>query len=594
MYLREYETTIGAAPRLQLSSPFSQVCQNQIKSIHVAVVGGGLAGLMAARELGQHGAKVTVFEARSQWGGRVLSNKKFSNGRITELGAELIGSFHTRWLRLAREYGLAMISRMDPELYERAGLNLKLRLNWEPTRDMSMGEIKTIGDEMDKVLQAIALDASKITHQSQPWKETDTVLRGYDNWSVAYALETRYKVKRDGPLWKALQFKLVNDEVAPLDEMNFLGLLCKVRGGQDMKFSNDDPAGYACRMRYWNELEIFRCADGCQTLAEKIAKDIENNYGAWLRPNRAVTSIDIRAKKCVDKRKGVDPNKPCVVLESKKVNPDGTLDRKADSISYHYVILAIPPSVWKERDVRGVKKGVKITVDGKPRHPADEIGLMGMNPAIKFFVDLKERFWIKDKPPAAPYGGSMELGQVWEGTDNQTRIALGKVGTRDVKQGIVLSVFAGPNKPIDPKKPNGPGRAPTLLECEKGLLKLYPNHVKYMNKPPLYANWPKEPFIETGYASPRKGEILDIAEKLSKPFHDLLFFAGEHTRMDFFGYMEGALRSGEDAAMKLMMHSCGLLKEGLPAVPRRPACPTERPLSTRIAGAASIRKKMVF
>jgi len=212
---------------------------------------------------------------------------------------------------------------------------------------------------------------------------------------------------------------------------------------------------------------------------------------------------------------------------------------------------------------------------------------------------LTERFWIKDKPPAAPYGGSWELGQVWEGTDNQTRIALGKArdsrgGVRDVKQGIVLSVFAGPIKPVDPKDPNGPGRAPTLLECEKGLLNLYPNHKRYMNKPPLYCNWPNEPFIETGYASPRKGQILDIVEKLNKPFHDLLFFAGEHTRMDFFGYMEGALRSGEDAAMKLMLHSCGLLKEDIPVSPSRPACPPPRPSPTRIAGAAPIRKKKVF
>ena len=33
-----------------------------------------------------------------------------------------------------------------------------------------------------------------------------------------------------------IEFKLVNDEVAPLDEMNFLGLLCKVRAGQGERF----------------------------------------------------------------------------------------------------------------------------------------------------------------------------------------------------------------------------------------------------------------------------------------------------------------------------------------------------------------------
>jgi monoamine oxidase len=563
-----------------------------LKGLQVAVVGAGFAGLMAARTLCQYGVKVTVYEARSQWGGRVLSNPSFSNGRITEEGAELIGSFHTKWLGLAREYGLAMISRMDPDLYERAGLQLKLRLDLEPTRDLSASDIKRIGQDIDKVLEEIARDASAIKNPSQPWNETNPKIREYDKWSVARALETKYQVKRDGPLWKALRFKLVNDEVAPLDEMNFLGLLCKVRAGQSVEFSNDDPDGRACLMRYWNELEIFRCADGSQTLATEIAKDIMNNYGATIKMRRAVTGIDIRTKKCVQKRPGVDPNKPCVVLESRQViKPDGTLDGAADSIPYHYVILAIPPSVWKERVVKGVKKGVKITVDGKPAHPADadKIGLLGMDPAVKFFVNLTERFWIKEKPPAAPYGGSLELGQVWEGTDNQTRIPPKPGDPPAKKQGIVLSVFAGPIIPLDPRNPRGPGRPPTQEECEKRLLNLYPDYKRFLNGKPKdaikYANWPGVPFIETGYASPKLGEILTIVEKLSKPFHELLYFAGEHTRIDLFGYMEGALRSGEDAAMKIVRQSCGLKDEAS----RFTACPTD----VRVAKVTPVRAKIV-
>ena len=93
------------------------------------------------------------------------------------------------------------------------------------------------------------------------------------------------------------------------------------------------------------------------------------------------------------------------------------------------------------------------------------------------------------------------------------------------------------------------------------------------------------PFIKTGYVSPRIGQIFTIGEKLSKPFHDRLFFAGEHTQMDFFGYMEGALRSGERAAEKLMLQACGLRKEPAPAPPRP---------RVRIAGAAPIREKTAF
>jgi hypothetical protein len=52
-----------------------------------------------------------------------------------------------------------------------------------------------------------------------------------------------------------------------------------------------------------------------------------------------------------------------------------------------------------------------------------------------------------------------------------------------------------------------------------------------------------------------------------------MYFAGEHTRMDFFGYMEGALRSGERAAKQLMLKVCG--KEPVPA-----------PAPVRVASAA--------
>src|SRR5262249_27252735 len=152
--------------------------------------------------------------------------------------------------------------------------------------------------------------------------------------------------------------------------------------------------GRACLMRYWNELEIFRCADGSQTLATKIAEDIVKNYGATIRMRRAVTAIDIRTQKCAQKKPGVDPNKPCVVLESRQViKPDGTLARAADPMPSHNVSLAIPPSVWKGRVVKGVKKGEKIPLEGKPPPPADadKIGLRGMDPAVKFFVNLTER-----------------------------------------------------------------------------------------------------------------------------------------------------------------------------------------------------------
>jgi oxygen-dependent protoporphyrinogen oxidase len=53
---------------------------------HVAVVGGGLAGLVAARELAQSGAQVTVLEERARFGGQVHTER--ADGFVVEHGAE--------------------------------------------------------------------------------------------------------------------------------------------------------------------------------------------------------------------------------------------------------------------------------------------------------------------------------------------------------------------------------------------------------------------------------------------------------------------------------------------------------------------------
>ena len=517
----------------------SAACSQKLKGLgRVAVVGGGLAGLMAARQLVRMGVAVSLFEAREFVGGRVHSNRTFSKGRVIEEGAELIGSFHTRWLELAREFGLAMVSRMESDLYEREGLDSQLVLESRPLDRKTFKALSLAMDE--RVLKPLAELAQRITHPSQPWLQATLTHRGktwalrdLDRMAVEAALPQFCQITARGHnpgdelLWKLLDFKLVNDEVSPLDEMNFLGLLCKVRAGQGERMVPDLPVNAEA---YWDELEIFRCADGCDALATRLAAAIQTpQYGpvpAKLARLVAVTQIQIT-------RLGV-------ALGLKATRPDGRFkdDKTTVLPGFSNVILAIPPSVWAR---------VEITVDGRKVDPADasEIGPLQMNDAVKHFSPLKERFWIKSG--MAPSGGTARGGQVWEGTDNQTRVG---------DQGIVLSVFAGPV--------SAGRKAPTEADIDNGLRSLYPGtpghpgYASHLAGKPLFADWPNKPFIKTGYWSPRPGDIFKVSQKLTQPFHQRLFFAGEHTDTGFFGYMEGALRSGERAARTLMLQACDL------------------------------------
>jgi monoamine oxidase len=75
--------------------------------MRAAVVGAGLAGLVAADELQRAGAEVVVLEARDRVGGRVWS-RELDNGAVVEMGAEFILPGNTAIVELAERFGLGL------------------------------------------------------------------------------------------------------------------------------------------------------------------------------------------------------------------------------------------------------------------------------------------------------------------------------------------------------------------------------------------------------------------------------------------------------------------------------------------------------
>jgi monoamine oxidase len=76
---------------------------------HVVVVGAGLAGLSAARDLEARGARVTVLEARDRIGGRVWTIRDgWRHGQHAEGGADFIEDRQHALIELAREVGVKL------------------------------------------------------------------------------------------------------------------------------------------------------------------------------------------------------------------------------------------------------------------------------------------------------------------------------------------------------------------------------------------------------------------------------------------------------------------------------------------------------
>jgi monoamine oxidase len=78
----------------------------------VVVVGAGLAGLAADRDLAAGGRSVVVLEARDRVGGRVV-NGHTRDGAVVELGGQWVGPTQDRALALAADLGAALFPTYD-------------------------------------------------------------------------------------------------------------------------------------------------------------------------------------------------------------------------------------------------------------------------------------------------------------------------------------------------------------------------------------------------------------------------------------------------------------------------------------------------
>src|SRR5829696_3173425 len=196
---------------------------NVPERVDVVVVGAGMAGLIATRDLLAANVSVLVLEARNRVGGRLL-NHTLGNGSVVELGGQWVGPTQDAVLALAKELGLGLFPTyvegehflaMDGSVKRYVGEDFALP-------EDALADVGETWEHLRKMADEVSLD--------EPWRAENA-----DTWdakTVETWLVANTKTETGLGYWRTIVPALFSAETAEMSLLHFL-FYCRSGGTLD-------------------------------------------------------------------------------------------------------------------------------------------------------------------------------------------------------------------------------------------------------------------------------------------------------------------------------------------------------------------------
>ena len=183
----------------------------------VIVVGAGLSGMIAARQVLEAGLTPLILEADERVGGRILTQEAIP-GVPVELGAQWIGDTHQRMFRLAAELGVQTYPQYDEgeTSYELADSGVLRENEFHARFAAELKELELVLDRLDVLAADVPVDAPWQAPRALEW---DAVTAGawYDAQGLSPVARTLLEICTVGIL------------AVPTAEVSFLHLLFTIQ-----------------------------------------------------------------------------------------------------------------------------------------------------------------------------------------------------------------------------------------------------------------------------------------------------------------------------------------------------------------------------
>jgi monoamine oxidase len=435
------------------------------------VVGAGLAGLAAARELRAADADVIVLEARDRVGGRTL-NEPIGDGNVVEIGAQWVGPTQDRLYALIDELGLETFPTWTKgkSLFEREGRVRTYSGTIPPAYPAGLVEVGLAMRRLNRMAAEVPLGAPWTAREAERW-DAET----FETWMRR---NIRTQAARD-----ILRLAIIGVWAVEPRDVSLLHVLFYIGSAGTLELLTDAEGG----------AQQDRVVGGTQLISLRMAQELGEGLMELSNPVRRI-----------------EWGRDGVVVHGDRLDVRGAR-----------VIVAAPPTL-----------AGRIAWD--PPLPALRDGLsqrMAQGSVVKCMAIYERPFWRERGLSGAL---TSVTGPVSVGFDNSPP---------DGSPGVLLGFLEGraARAAADLTRPE---RRELVAECFGRIFgPEAAEPIDYVDRAWGAEEWSRGCY--GGFMPP--GAWTSVGPALRRPTGPI-HWAGTETALVWNGYMEGAVRSGEDAA----------------------------------------------